>query len=191
MRDIQHYFLGLDLGKDRDFSAIAVMVHSAEGALDLVTLIRLPLGTEYLDVFQRLLHLVTRIFGCSPSCRLHVILDAAGPGQVAAEFLRRRRPDLEITPALLSAAAAPRALKNGKVTIPRHAVLANLRGLLESGVLRIAGGLALGPALEAELAAIRSRGRQAAHDDLAVAAALAAWQAVSVVPRLRQCRPAA
>lgn len=210
MRLITHYFLGFDLGKDRDFSAIAVLAYSliADGpfdaarygqpmrpVLDLISLVRIPLGTEYLEVMNRLRGLVTKIlasapWGYSPPI-VYVVIDSAGPGQVAVELIRRQQLNVNIVPTLLSGGTESNYLKSGKITIPRRDLLSNTRYLLESATLRIAGGLKFGDALEKEFAAVRPESGQSAHDDLAIATGLAAWHSTRVFPQLIQQRRAA
>ncbi|MFN0106666.1 MAG: hypothetical protein ACKV2U_31800 [Bryobacteraceae bacterium] len=207
MPPITHYFLGFDLGKDRDYSAIAVMAYSQtkdggfdpvrlgqpmRPVLDLVTLIRIPLGTEYLDVLKRLRALVTRIlasagWGYAPP-KVYLVVDSAGPGQIAVELIRRHQLNIHLVPTLLSGGTESNYLKSGKITIPRRDLLSNTRYLLESETLRIASGLKFGDALEKELAAARPEGGQSAHDDLAIAAGLAAWHATRVHPALLRRR---
>jgi len=210
MNPVSHYFLGFDLGKDRDHSAIAVMAYSLEKdgpfshalygqpmrpVLDLVSLLRIPLGTEYLDIMQRFRGIVTKILASAPwgyrPPSVYVIVDSAGPGQVAVELIRRQQLDIQLVPTLLSGGTESNYLKSGKVTIPRRELLSNTRCLLESGALRIAGGLKYGEILEKEFAAIRPEGGQSAHDDLAIATGLAAWHATRVFPTLIRRRQAA
>lgn len=203
MPPITHYFLGFDLGKDRDYSAIAVMAYSqvpdgpfdfarytqpTRPVLDLVSLVRIPLGTEYVEVMNRFRAIATRILAATPwgvrPPELYVVIDSAGPGQIAVELIRRQQLNIRLVPALLTGGSEANLLKSGKVTIPRRDVLANTRYLLESGALRVAAGLKLGRLLEGEFAAVRPEGGQSAHDDLAIAAGLAAWQATRVHPQL-------
>jgi len=210
MNPVSHYFLGFDLGKDRDFSAIAVMAYGLDKdgpfdpvrygqpmrpVLDLVSLVRIPLGTEYLDVMSRFRAMVTKILASAPwgyrPPAVYVIVDSAGPGQVAVELIRRQQLEINIVPTLLSGGTESNYLKSGKVTIPRRELLSNTRYLLESETLRIAGGLKYGDALEKEFAAIRPEGGQSAHDDLAIATGLAAWHATRVFPSLMRRRHAA
>jgi hypothetical protein len=210
MKPITHYFLGFDLGKDRDYSAIAIIAYRqvddgpfdrvrycqpTRPVLDLVSLIRIPLGTEYLDVMSRLRGIVTKIlasatWGCAPPC-VYVVIDSAGPGQIAVELIRRQQLEIQLVPTLLSGGTESHYLKSGKITIPRRDLLSNTRYMLESESLRIAAGLKCSDALEKEFAAVRPEGGQSAHDDLVIATGLAAWHAARVFPHLMKRRPAA
>ena len=209
MQPVTHYFLGFDLGKDRDHSAIAVMAYKQiedggfdavtysqpmRPVLDLVTMLRIPLGVEYLEVIRRLRKVVTKIQASSgwgqPQPRVHLVIDSAGPGQVAVELIRRQQLGINIVATLLSGGTESNFMKSGKVTIPRRDLLSNARYLLESETLRIAEGLKFGKVLEKEFAAIRPTGGQKEHDDLAIATGLAAWHATKVLPNLLRRRRA-
>jgi hypothetical protein len=207
---ISNYFEGFDLGKDRDFSAIGILAHKIENdgpfdrasytqptrhVVELTGLIRIPLGTEYLDVIRRFRDINTKLLSSNPfgyrPPKVHVVVDAAGPGQIAVEMIRQQKLSISIVPTLLTGGTESNRLKGGKVTIPRRELISNARFLLETGALRIAQGLKYGALLEGELAAIRAQGGQSNHDDLAIAVSLAAWHAVKVFPALRRTRLAA
>ncbi|MFN0105510.1 MAG: hypothetical protein ACKV2U_25910 [Bryobacteraceae bacterium] len=179
------YFVGVDLGRDRDHSAIAVMALRSDHtglALRLGALQRVPLGTGYIEVIQRLLHVVATL-GCMAG-RIHVVVDSAGPGQVVVELIREKRLDIRLVAALLSGGRETGRSPSGAVTVPRRELMTNLRRLLESRAIRIPRNLAHIRELEVEIAAVRPEGGQYAHDDLVVAVGLAAWQAVRAYPRL-------
>jgi hypothetical protein len=196
-----HYFLGLDLGKDRDNSAIAALAYRivytrpVRPILELVKLYRIPIGTEYLEVMNRVRRIVTRTLASAPwgfgPPTVYLVVDSAGPGQVAVELIRREQLKIRIVPTLLSGGAESNYLRSGKITVPRRQLLSNTRYLFESDTLRVAANLKYRVALEAEFSAVRPAGRQSAHDDLAVATGLAAWHAVRVFPGLRNGRRAA
>lgn len=203
MNPITDYFIGFDLGKDRDHSAIAVMAFSriddgpfdrvyfrqpTRPVLDLVMLNRIPLGTPYLDIVKRLRATVTRLLTSQSwgqrSPRVHVVVDSAGPGQVMLELIRAERLEILLVPVVLTGGAEPGRTPTGKHSVPRRELVSNARLLLECEVIRIAGGLTFGPALEREFAAIRPDGGQSQHDDLAISAGLAAWRASRIYPEI-------
>lgn len=190
MTPAKHYFAGLDLGKDRDPSALCVLayVDTPAPALDLVTLIRVPLGTPYLEVMRKFRRVMTTLLAGNPPPTVHVAVDAAGPGQLAVELIEGQKLGIHLTPALLTAAIRSNRLPNGKVTVPRRQILALTSELIRRQTLRISRGLRYGPMLEQEFARVQTSGGQPAHDDLAIATALAAWQALRAHPALR--RPA-
>ena len=204
---ITHYFLAADLGLERDHSAFATLALRREDSggfdhaqlvqptrpiLELGGLRRIPLGTEYLQIVKSLRQTVTKLQSAAgwgaPKVRVHVIIDAAGPGQVAVELIRAQKLDITFTPALLTAGADSGYSQSGKLTIPRRELITNLRYLLVVELLRVHPALVHKKALEAEIAAVRFDGRQSAHDDLVIATALAAYQARRVFPEL--IRPA-
>ena len=200
---ITHYFIGFDLGRDRDYSAIAVMSLRRENSapfdqarllqptrlvLELGALQRIPLGTEYLEVVQRLRRVVTRLKSAAgwaaPAVQIYVVIDSAGPGQVAIELIRNHHLGIHLVTTLLSAGHEVGRSQSGKVTIPRRDLITNLRFLLETRMIRVHPRLAHIRVLEGEIAAVRPEGGQYHHDDLAIAAGLAAWQAAKVHPEL-------
>lgn len=203
MDRVTDYFIGFDLGKDRDHSAIAVMAFSriddgpfdrvyfcqpTRPVLDLVMLTRIPLGTPYLDVVKRLRATVTHLLSSRPWCarppRVHVVIDSAGPGQVMIELIRAERLEIRLVPVVITGGVDTGRTATGKYSVPRRELVSNARALLENQVLRIAGGLAFGHALEREFAAIRPDGGQSQHDDLAISAGLAAWHGTRIYPDL-------
>jgi len=204
---ITDYIVAADFGRDRDHSAFATIAVRLEdhGSYDYAKLIqpthvvlqlgslrRIPLGTEYLEVVKQLRRTVTRLQSAAgwgaPTVRVHVIVDAAGPGQVAIELIRAQQLDINFVPALLTAGIETGYSPSGKLTIPRREVITNLRYLLEVELIRVQRNLTHKAALEAEIASIRFDGRQSAHDDLVIAAGLAAYQARRIFPEL--LRPA-
>lgn len=207
MEYVTDYFVALDLGKDRDYSALATMAYDLEpeGPYDaarrfqptrpvmkLTSLIRTPLGTEYLEVIRTFRSVITKLlatypFGCRPP-RVYVTVDAGGPGAIAVELIRKQRLDIQLTPIVLTAGLVCTQLRNGKLTVPRRDLVATTRFLLEHETLRIADGLKYGPTLERELEVLSADGGQSAHDDLAIATGLAAWHATRIFPILRRRR---
>ena len=201
------YIVAADFGRDRDHSAFATnavrledpgsydyakLIQPTHVVLQLGSLRRIPLGTEYLEVVKQLRRTVTRLQSAAgwgaPTVRVHVIVDAAGPGQVAIELIRAQQLDINFVPALLTAGIETGYSPSGKLTIPRREVITNLRYLLEVELIRVQRNLTHKAALEAEIASVRFDGRQSAHDDLVIAAGLAAYQARRIIPEL--LRPA-
>lgn len=199
---ILDYLIGLDLGRDRDHSAFAVfgLVEEDSGAFDHVlycrhrrpvltlgALKRIPLGTEYVEVVRKLRQLVNALraqtgYGLRPP-RIHVILDAAGPGQVVTELIRAEKMGVNVVPILIT--AGQESGSNGRrTTVPRRDLIARLRYLLETEIIRVHSRLQNANALELEVAAVRPRSGQTEHDDLVIAASLAAWYAAKVRPDL-------
>ena len=95
-----HYYIGLDLGKSRDHTAIAVIEHRVEATAerdprtyDWITettarvrwLERIPLGTTYDEVIRRVADLVDRPTLRSKST---LVVDATGPGAPVVDQIR-------------------------------------------------------------------------------------------------------
>lgn len=200
---ITDYILAADFGRDRDHSAFATLAVRQEDhggydfaafrqptrvILQLGGLRRIPLGTEYLEVVNQLRQTVTRLHAtggwAARKVRVHVIVDAAGPGQVAIELIRAQQLDIHFTPALLTSGQETGYSPSGKLTIPRREIITNLRYLLEVGLVKVQNNLTHKAALESEIAQVRFDGRQSAHDDLVIATGLAAFQARRIYPEL-------
>jgi len=200
---ITHYFVAADFGRDRDHSAFATLALRREDAgpfdhaklvqptrpiLELGGLHRIPLGTEYLEVVKRLRQIITRRQTAAgwgaPPVRVYVVVDAAGPGQVAIELIRAQKLNIWFTPVIMTAAGECGYSASGKLTVPRRELITNLRYLLEVEMLRVHPKLSHKAAFEAEIAAVRFDGRQSAHDDLVIATGLAAFQARRIIPDL-------
>jgi len=207
---ITDYILAVDFGRDRDHSAFATLAvrqedhggfdHAAfrqptRTILQLGGLRRIPLGTEYLEVVGQIRQTVTRLHAVggwnARKVRVHVIVDAAGPGQVAIELIRAQQMDIHFTPALLTSGYDTGYSPSGKLTIPRREVITNLRYLLEVGLVKVQTNLTHKTALESEIAQVRFGGRQSAHDDLVIATGLAAFQARRIYPELIRTQRAA
>jgi len=207
---VTDYILAVDFGRDRDHSAFATMAvrHEDSGPYDYAAyrqptrailqlggLRRIPLGTEYLEVVKQLRQTVLRLHNlagwAARPVRVHVIVDAAGPGQVAIELIRAQQLDIHFTPALLTSGHEVGYSPSGKLTVPRRELITNLRYLLEVGLIRVQNGLTHKAALESEVASVRFGGGQSAHDDLVIATGLAAFQARRIYPELVRPRQAA
>lgn len=159
--------IGIDIGRQRDPSAIAV----AEG-MALRHLERLPLGTPYPEVVERIAELVRLL----PEHGLTI--DATGVGRAVVDMLGARGIQ-----ALAVTITGGRSIvvAGSEVSLPRAALFLPLIAGIEAGTIRIARQLTDAPALLAEIKdARRQRQRIEArgsghHGDLMTAAALAFW----------------
>ncbi len=179
-----HYYLGLDLGQRRDYTAIAIVEYHAfnTGEFDLLRaawktastrhlryLRRLPLQTSYQEVVENLSNLVSR---APLSGNTTIVMDATGPGLPVLDFIRKARLGPRIVPVSITGAGSP-GHNNGLETVPKRALVSHLQLLLQSRKLAISKSLDLAPALEHELVSARPESH---HGDLATALALAAWR---------------
>jgi hypothetical protein len=207
---ITDYIIGFDLGRDRDHSAIAVLGARLEDhghydyamlrqptrrIVQLGLLKRIPLGTEYVEAIKLLRRIITGLQCAAgwgaPGVNIHVVVDSAGPGQIAVELIRAQQLNINLVPALLTAGYESGHSQSGTRTVPRRELVANLRYLLEVEIFRVNQNLRYGAVLENEVAAVRPHGGQYAHDDLVIAAGLAAWYATRVYPDILRSRRAA
>jgi hypothetical protein len=176
------YFVGFDVGKIRDYSAIAVLERDND-RLNLRHLERLKLGTPYPEVVRRVTELVRKATLHGPT---ELVMDATGVGQPVLDALRDSR--LRVVPITItnSRGASERA---GIHCVPKRELTRSLVTAFESGYLKIAAGLPSADELTSELLNFTRRlnprtgheryeaQRSTDHDDLVLAIALACWRA--------------
>jgi hypothetical protein len=191
-----NYFVGVDLGQSRDFTAIAVVERQElsgewdpaaytcrkDTALRLRFLERVELGTTYPDVVDRVIQ-VTRSRDLAGRC--HLVVDGTGVGRPVVDLLRQAKPGCPMMPAVITSGQRE-TRSDGYYGIPKRDLMVGLQVLLQRGELQIAAGLKYGAALAEEMAAmevkVTSAGREqfgawreGTHDDLVFAVALACW----------------
>jgi hypothetical protein len=158
-------------------------------ALHLRYLERIPLGTPYPEVVNRVVE-VTRSPELADRC--HVAVDGTGVGRPVVDMLRRARAKGILMPALITSGDTE-TVGDGYYRIPKRDLIIGLQVLLQREALQIAAGLQYGPALVAEMGEMRVRvtaagneqygaWREGTHDDLVFAVALACWSARKVYP---------
>ena len=179
------FYLGLDLGKMRDFTALAVVERTPQRELVVRYLERAPLGTPYTRVVQRVAEL-TRHRNLNGLC--HLTVDATGVGVPVVEALRGAQLGCRgITAVTITGGDQARQASGSGIgehwNGPRTELLSGVQLLLERGELKIVKQMRESGALVREL--IRMRMRTAdypdsggEHDDLVLAVALACWQAL-------------
>lgn len=181
------FYVGLDLGLKRDPTAMVVLERLVRNTgvrdpvdlsmvMEKVTMIRrverVPLETPYAEVPA----LVGRVLRGLPSGATKTLLvDATGVGAPVIEMLKAAGLPGRLTPVVITGGQNV-GLMQGAETVPRRALLENLRSMLETGVLRAAEGLAGWADLRRELLAMGRQGGSE-HDDLVFALALGAWGA--------------
>jgi hypothetical protein len=197
------HFVGVDLGQAKDFTAIAAVERAeVKGGWDaqkyawrkntslrLRYLERVALGTPYPEVVERVVGL-TRSSELAGHC--HLVVDATGVGRPVVDLLRRAGPACQTMPVTITGGDGE-SREGGYYRVPKRDVIVGLQVLLQSGELKIAGGLRYGAALVAEMAEMRVRvgqsgreqygaWREGSHDDLVFAVALACWGARKIYP---------
>ncbi len=176
------YFIGLDLGQRRDYSAVAVVEKT--DCLHVRHLERLALGTPYAAVVARVSEMAwhRELRG-----NVRVVVDATGVGAPVVEMMRSGRVGCRVTAVTITGGEQEHG-RGEDWHVPKKDLLSGVRVLLEEGQLKIQRELEEAATLVRELTEIRVRyaagggmqmGAEGAgqHDDLAVAVALACWRA--------------
>lgn len=149
------WYAGLDLGKVRDSTSLSVIEEDRSRLY--VTLLRTwtPERDDCIDALGQVLRIVDR----DRPARVHLALDARGLGQKAAhaalegELARR----VDVYPLLPSHSERPhRQRPDGYIWASKRHLVGALLDALEAGRLRLARGLAEGPALLDELQRLRA-----------------------------------
>jgi len=179
------FYLGLDLGQSRDYSAIAVAERRVEltGRRNRITyqdetetriilsdLERIPLRTPYPDVVEIVRAVTQRYRGRS----LQIVMDATGVGAAVRDMLARAQLRVSVFGVTITGGDRVTAAWNG-YHVPRVDLLANLRVLLEKRMLEVTDTGREAENLRHEL--VRWSRRRATRDDLIFATALACWKA--------------
>lgn len=181
------YFVGLDLGQSRDYSALAV-VERTEIMLDEIDratferlsarrfrarfLERVQLGTPYPDVVERVRRLVR---GKALAARCTLVMDATGVGAPVLDLMRRAGLGCHIEPVILTAGGRQSHV-GGVWRVPKQDLVTGLLVMLEKSELRFSKRVAGIEALRKELSCFGAR-RSGEHDDLVMALALSCWRA--------------
>jgi len=194
------YFVGLDLGQKRDHSAIAVVerveAYSAYrapvlGRLEVRYLERVPLGTSYPAVAER----VRRIVQCGAiDGKAVVVVDATGVGRPVVDLLRAGRMRCEV--AAVTITGGEKAVQSfDGWSVPKKDLMAGVQVLLEKDQLKVAPKLKAAGALVRELTDMRMTAKggrvrmgangEGEHDDLVIALALGCWRATRGTVGLR------
>jgi hypothetical protein len=166
--------LGVDLGQAQDPTAIAV-VEMREPEIHVRRLERVPLGTPYPQVIERIAALMERLPVAS------LVVDAMGVGRPVIDQMRET--GLEPVPVTITGGRFT-SYDGTMWRVPKKALLRPLVAAMDAGGLKVAKSLREAKAFQRELLAFQRRitltGHSAfegvgAHDDLFVAAALACW----------------
>jgi hypothetical protein len=188
------FYVGLDLGQAADYTALAVLeAVNAEGAgareLHLRHLERYPLRTPYTQIADRVALLMEKLrtysapFGADAS----LLVDNTGVGRAVTDVLRDK--GLYFKRVTLTGGSQVLRGHTGEYRVPKADVVDSLVVPFQTGALKVAAGLELWPTLRTELLNFRRKinpatahasyehWRESDHDDLVLAAALAAWGA--------------
>ena len=198
---MNYFYFGLDLGQTHDYSALAV-VEFAEPVVDRFDYIsylrtqrkldptfsvrhlqRFPLGTSYPDVVRATREL-TRRPEVRKKCTL--VVDGTGVGKPVVDLVHEADFECDVVPVSITPGLAARRDK-GWWYVPKRDLIGVMQVLLEQRRVRIANDLREVQRVIEEFMAIESKAgesgvqfgawRNGAHDDLALAVALACWRA--------------
>jgi phage FluMu gp28-like protein len=174
------FYVGLDLGQKRDYTAIAVV--ERRGAKLMVRhLERVTLGTSYPRVVERVRELVQSE---ALKGRCVVAMDGTGVGVAVLDMMRAAALGCEV-----SAVTITSGTRESSNSVPKRHLMTGMAGALARGELRITRQMREVGVLVQELMDVRITARRRAgsvrigadgngqHDDLVVALALACWRA--------------
>ncbi len=200
------YFIGLDLGKSNDYSAVCIAQRTdfdnPKGAIEVNNVDRFPLGTPYTKVAQHVGDLIRRLPDAIVEREywpmdkeiprkevIHdymLIVDATGVGNAVVELLRAQR--LRMDEVVITSGVGQDRSEGSRTYLPKVQLISPLRVAFESGRLKIATQIPHWRQIESELmdfdeeisgSGAPSYGNRSAngHDDMVLAMALAVWKA--------------
>jgi hypothetical protein len=197
------FFVGVDFGQSKDYSAIAIMeraelkgefdhavwAYRKHAMLQLRYLDRVPLGTPYPEVVEKVLR-VTNSPQLAGKCNLAV--DGTGVGRPVVDLLRAGRPKGQLQPVTITSGQTE-TYDQGFYRVPKRDLIIGLQVVLQRRGLQIFSGLQFAAKLLEELEAVEVRispagneqyaaWRAGTHDDLVFAVALAYWSAAKAFP---------
>ncbi len=188
------FVIGIDLGQARDYTAIAILERieeltgeAAKGRwltqvrFEMPHLERPPLGTSYPAIIARIKDLIARLPAHE---RLKIVVDRTGVGRPVVDLMRAAK--LQIIPITITAGGNVSGGAFGGYNVPKKELVSNLAIVFQSKRLKIARALPEAPVLIEELRNFRLKittagsepyeaWRESDHDDLVLAAAMAAW----------------
>jgi hypothetical protein len=203
------YFAGLDLGQKQDPAALAVVEwaecggagdaaafeHGNPSSLSLRHLERMPLGTPYPEVVERVSYTM-RSRQLAGGERRHLVVDGTGVGPAVVDLLRREDLHSRLWPVTITRGDTER-YADEYYRVPKRDLIVGLQVLMQRGGLQIAEGMKEGATLVKEMAEMRVKisgsaheqygaWRSGEHDDLVLAVALACWGVRKAAPRVRR-----
>jgi hypothetical protein len=200
LREKTRIYLGLDIGKRQDHTAIAVLeLRWAYGPKDnlsqkireIPTLVlrystRLALDTETTKIPQLVRETLQRFAPRhgEPSRVDTLLIDATGIGHTVVELIRKNQTKAHIQPVTLTNGHVDRRLKDGYLSLPRPDMLNSLKMVFELGNIKMEPSAPGFVDMERELIQFQPSGDQQEHDDLVMAMAMAVWQAAKEYPEL-------
>jgi Terminase RNaseH-like domain len=180
------FLVGVDLGQMQDYTAVVVVEPQGRGAgraYHVRHIERMPLGTSYVRVVERIRELVSKL---RRSGYPIVAADATGVGAGIMDLMTDRDIGARVYEITLTGGDTV-SQERSKYRVPKRDVVSSVAALLETDRLRIASALPLAEVLGRELGSFRVKidaksghdsygaWRERDHDDLVLATALACW----------------
>jgi len=183
------YFAGLDLGQTHELTSLAIVeqtvVESTTPVLRLYAvryLRRFALGTPYADLATH----VAMLFAKPPLAQSRLMVDQTIVGRPVVEELRRARIQAKLSALAITAGLHSGMGEGGVLKVPKQELVSTMQVLLQSRRLSVASSLPEAAMLATELANFKLKQppngddiadwREAKHDDLVFAVAIAVWQ---------------
>ena len=201
--------LGLDLGERQDHSALVIndiewqslgrcyttYAYKFAPILTVRSMERFPLSTGYqnipLIIAERVRQINEHQSKRTPHvpAKIELVVDAGGPGTPVVEMLRAMAPEnLTITPVMITSGTGESRLKGGYHGVPRRDLVTRLIQMIATGCLQCPASMPNALTWHNELLSLSRTnthpGESGEHDDLTMAAALAAWAATREAPEL-------
>lgn len=196
-----HFYVGLDLGQKKDYTAIAVVERQEpelgrdghlwwmrqpeelEARLAVRHLERVALGTSYVSIVARVREMVHSV---ELRGRCTLVVDGTGVGGAVVDLLREADLDCELVAVTITGGGSARS-RGGFWNVPKRELVGVVQVLLEQERLVFAAGMERAGTLVDEFLAMRVRvtagggeqfgaWREGTHDDLALAVAMACWR---------------
>lgn len=193
------FFVGLDLGQARDYSAVCVMDRQNPKRREdrpvyrVRHLERYPIGTSYPDVVKRLQDMMEKepLAGSDPT----LLVDGTGVGRAVVDLIWKGLPDVRAYSITIHGGHA--TTKDGKeYRVPKRELVGVVQVQLQEKLLKISESLPESQTLVQELLNFRAKigasghesfgapdWREGSHDDLVLALSLALWYAVEKAPK--------
>jgi hypothetical protein len=187
----RRFYVGLDLGQRRDYTALTVIEklfkpfwgeewlyagRNEKGTTRLMVraIERIRLATPYPEIVEWVKAIVTH-----PELlkRCTLTVDATGVGAPVVDLLRRANMGCNLMPITIVGSSGGNAHYNPITgSIPRSQLLTNLQLMIQQDQLEVAESCAQSNACKQELRHLKLDGTlHGHHDDISIALALAAW----------------
>lgn len=180
------YFIGLDLGQAKDYTALAVLERlgqSREANCQIRHLQRYELGTSYPAIVADVAQLLKRL--PSQTNRPTLALDGTGVGRSVVDLFRKERLAANLRPITITGGDTV-THEDGYTRVPKRDLVGVVQVALQTATLKIAAKLPEAATLTRELQNFQVKitesandtygaWREGTHDDLVLAVAMALW----------------